>query len=102
MPDVFTKQKRSEVMSRIRSRGNKRTELAAVEFFRRNGITGWRRHSLLKFKGVSTRAISKPAARGDARPTRLTKPSQTSLTSRSSREQAGPAPNATRGRRGLH
>ncbi|MFM2178470.1 MAG: hypothetical protein RL015_2568, partial [Verrucomicrobiota bacterium] len=27
MPDVFTKAKRSEVMSRIRSRGNQDTEL---------------------------------------------------------------------------
>jgi DNA mismatch endonuclease (patch repair protein) len=44
MPDVFTKAKRSEVMSRIRSRGNKDTELALAKLFRRNKITGWRRH----------------------------------------------------------
>ena len=44
MPDVFTKQKRSEVMSKIRSRGNKETELALAKLFRANGITGWRRH----------------------------------------------------------
>ena len=42
--DVFTPAKRSEVMSRIRSRGNKDTELALVTLFRRHGITGWRRH----------------------------------------------------------
>jgi DNA mismatch endonuclease (patch repair protein) len=41
---VFSKQKRSEVMSRIRSRGNKATELALVKLFRTNKITGWRRH----------------------------------------------------------
>jgi len=44
MPDVFTKAKRSEVMSRIRSRGNKDTELALMRIFRAHGITGWRRH----------------------------------------------------------
>lgn len=44
MPDVFTKSKRSEVMSRIRSRGNKDTELELVKVFRASGITGWRRH----------------------------------------------------------
>ena len=44
MPDVFTKQKRSQVMSRIRGHGNKETELALLGLFRRQGITGWRRH----------------------------------------------------------
>ena len=44
MPDIFSKSKRSYVMSRIRSRGNKATELALVKLFRRHKITGWRRH----------------------------------------------------------
>jgi DNA mismatch endonuclease (patch repair protein) len=44
MSDVFTKAKRSEVMSRIRSRGNKDTEIALARLFRRHNITGWRRH----------------------------------------------------------
>jgi DNA mismatch endonuclease (patch repair protein) len=43
MPDVFTKAKRSEVMSRIRGRGNKDTELALAKLLRRHHITGWRR-----------------------------------------------------------
>jgi DNA mismatch endonuclease, patch repair protein len=43
MSDIFTKAKRSEVMSRIRSRGNKDTEIALAKLFRRNKITGWRR-----------------------------------------------------------
>jgi len=43
MSDVFTKEKRSEVMSRIRGQGNKRTELALIKIFRQLGITGWRR-----------------------------------------------------------
>ena len=44
MTDVFSKAKRSEVMSRIRSRGNRATELALMRLFRRHGFTGWRRH----------------------------------------------------------
>src|SRR6185436_3740830 len=47
MPDVFTKAKRSEVMSRIRGRGNKETEIALAILLRKNGISGWRRHLLL-------------------------------------------------------
>lgn len=47
MPDVFTKRKRSEVMSRIRGRGNKETELAFAKVLRRHSITGWRRHQPL-------------------------------------------------------
>lgn len=43
MADVFTKAKRSAVMARIRSRGNRDTELALAAVFRRHGITGWRR-----------------------------------------------------------
>jgi len=43
MADIFTKAKRSEVMSRIRGRGNKDTELALARLFRANRITGWRR-----------------------------------------------------------
>jgi DNA mismatch endonuclease (patch repair protein) len=44
MADVFTKRKRSEVMARIRGRGNKDTELALAKLLRRHRITGWRRH----------------------------------------------------------
>ena len=44
MADVFSKAKRSYVMSRIRSRGNKATELALIKLFRRHKITGWRRN----------------------------------------------------------
>lgn len=47
MADVFTKAKRSEIMSKVRSRGNKATEGALIRFFRKNQITGWRRQSKL-------------------------------------------------------
>ncbi len=51
MVDVFTKAKRSEVMSGIRSRGNKGTELALAALFRRLGVTGWRRHVEVRIRG---------------------------------------------------
>ncbi len=44
MADVFTKAKRSEVMSRVRGCGNKATELAMVALLRRRHVAGWRRH----------------------------------------------------------
>jgi DNA mismatch endonuclease, patch repair protein len=45
MPDVFSRTKRSQVMSRIRASGNRDTELRMVELFRRGGISGWRRNA---------------------------------------------------------
>ncbi|HUI06395.1 MAG TPA: hypothetical protein VL486_05265 [Verrucomicrobiae bacterium] len=64
MPDVFTKRKRSEVMSRIRGRGNKDTELALAKLLRANRITGWRRQQGLRIEGTKRRA-------GTARPTNV-------------------------------
>ena len=57
MPDVFSSAKRSEVMSRIRGRGNKETELALMKLLRKAGIRGWRRHVR-----VRTADIRKPFA----------------------------------------
>ena len=50
MADVLSKAARSELMSRIRSRGNERTELALARLLRREGITGWRRHLSISLK----------------------------------------------------
>lgn len=47
MSDVFTPEKRSAVMSRIRGSGNRDTELRMIALFRSYGITGWRRHQAL-------------------------------------------------------
>lgn len=55
MPDVFTKPKRSEVMSQIRARGNKETEVALAKLMRRHGITGWRRQIILRVEGRESR-----------------------------------------------
>ena len=43
MADVFAPAKRSAVMSLIRSRGNRDTELRMIALFRAHRITGWRR-----------------------------------------------------------
>src|ERR1700683_1098148 len=42
--DIFDKSKRSEVMAKVRSRGNASTELRMMKLFRDSGIKGWRRH----------------------------------------------------------
>lgn len=55
MADVFTKAKRSEVMSRIRGRGNKDTELALAKVLRAHGTTGWRRHVEIRGRVVLPR-----------------------------------------------
>jgi DNA mismatch endonuclease, patch repair protein len=47
MADVFSKEKRSRVMSAIRSGGNKGTELKLVSVLRASGVTGWRRRQPL-------------------------------------------------------
>src|SRR5688572_23816753 len=41
---------RSQLMSRVASRGNKTTELLAISLFRANGLSGWRRNSNLPGK----------------------------------------------------
>lgn len=43
MSDIFTPEKRSAVMARILSRGNKATEIKLMEMMRAMGIRGWRR-----------------------------------------------------------
>lgn len=55
MADVFSKKKRSQVMARIRSRGNAATELALAKLFRRHQITGWRRHVQLRIANEELR-----------------------------------------------
>jgi DNA mismatch endonuclease (patch repair protein) len=50
MADVFSKQKRSQVMASIKSSGNKVTELKLASIFRSHGIKGWRRHKSMPGK----------------------------------------------------
>lgn len=48
MADVFDKEKRSNIMQKVRSKGNKSTELKLIEVFREMGITGWKRNYPVK------------------------------------------------------
>ena len=73
MPDVFTKAKRSDVMARIRSRGNKDTELVLIRVFRANDITGWRRHIVIQGRAALPRGPNMTAAR-QRRPTFRVRP----------------------------
>lgn len=44
MADVFSKKKRSEIMSKVKGRGNASTELRLIKLFRKKRIKGWRRN----------------------------------------------------------
>lgn len=57
MSDVFTKAKRSEVMSRIRGRGNKETELALARLLRMNKISGWRKQQEVRIRKLEVRSF---------------------------------------------
>jgi len=48
MPDVYDKSTRSVVMSKVRSKGNKSTELRLIEVFRKYGVVGWKRNYPVK------------------------------------------------------
>ena len=43
MADVFDKNKRSDIMQKVRSSNNKSTELKLIEIFKENNIKGWKR-----------------------------------------------------------
>jgi DNA mismatch endonuclease (patch repair protein) len=42
--DSISRQKRSEIMAKVRSKGNVSTEIKALKILRLHKITGWRRH----------------------------------------------------------
>lgn len=48
--DVFSKSKRSEVMSKVRSKGNASTEMRLISYFKAHGVKGWRRGYAVKGK----------------------------------------------------
>ena len=48
MADVFSKEKRSEIMKGVKPSGNKTTELKLIDYFSSNHITGWKRHYAVK------------------------------------------------------
>lgn len=48
MTDIFNARKRSEIMSKVRSKNNKSTEIKLIQIFKKNKIIGWRRNYPLK------------------------------------------------------
>ena len=50
MADTLNAAQRSELMSRVRSRGNRATELRLISLLREHRITGWRRGAPLPGK----------------------------------------------------
>lgn len=48
MADIFDKEKRSEIMKKVRSKNNKSTELKLIQIFKENDIHGWRRNYKVK------------------------------------------------------
>ena len=48
MADVFDESTRSEIMRKVKSAGNKSTELRLIAYFREHEIRGWRRHYKVK------------------------------------------------------
>jgi len=50
MVDVFTSEQRSQIMSYVKSSGNKSTELKLVKLFKIHHIIGWRRNYPLSGK----------------------------------------------------
>lgn len=50
MADVFSPEKRSQIMRQVKSQKNKSTEFKLIEYFRSNNIKGWRRNYPIKGK----------------------------------------------------
>lgn len=48
MADVFDPKTRSDVMKKVKSSGNKSTELKLISFFQEHHITGWQRYYSVK------------------------------------------------------
>lgn len=48
MADIFDKDKRSDIMRKVKSNKNKSTELRLIDVFHQLGITGWRRNYPVK------------------------------------------------------
>jgi DNA mismatch endonuclease, patch repair protein len=67
--DRISKAERSAIMSRIRARGNRRTEISFASLLRKRKIIGWRRHLTIKLKQTKISASDgtkfKPQVRPD-------------------------------------
>lgn len=54
MADTVSRKVRSQIMSRIRGTGNERTDKAVASMLRKAGITGWRRHIVIKLPATKS------------------------------------------------
>lgn len=50
MADIFDKEKRSDIMKRVKSKGNVSTEVKLMNLFKQYNIKGWRRNYKVKGK----------------------------------------------------
>lgn len=50
MTDVFEKEKRSEIMQKVKSSKNKSTEIKLIQYFKAQKIAGWRRNYKIQGK----------------------------------------------------
>lgn len=48
--DTFSKKERSQIMAKVKSKGNRSTELKAIQIFNELNIIGWRRNYPVKGK----------------------------------------------------
>lgn len=48
MADIFDKQQRSQIMQKVKSHGNKSTEIKLISVFKEYNISGWRRNYAVK------------------------------------------------------
>jgi DNA mismatch endonuclease (patch repair protein) len=75
----FVEAERSEVMARIRSRGNRDAEVALARLLRANGITGWRRQQVVRIHGERRRARTAEAQRRRRRGLRQSRPTNVGI-----------------------
>jgi DNA mismatch endonuclease (patch repair protein) len=68
---LFSGLTRSELMSRIKGTGNKKTELRLIQIFRANGMTGWKRGCSLP---LAPRSSKPQGSRAKSRSTGRVKP----------------------------
>ena len=54
MTDTVSRKVRSQIMSRIRGTGNQRTDKAVASMLRKAGVTGWRRHIVIRLPATKS------------------------------------------------
>ena len=77
--DRVTTAKRSAIMSRIRGRGNQRTETDVVSLLRKAGTKGWRRQLTLKLGKAQGEASDGTVFKSQVRPVFVFPKSKTAL-----------------------